>query len=79
MAEQTDQDLANQIGQMKKISKFGKFVKDNAIAKVGVMKAEEPTEELAAESVAVPLPEETPETEYNFDADDYMRRALEDL
>ena len=36
MAEQTDEDVANYIEQQKKIAKFGKYVKDNVIGKVGI-------------------------------------------
>ncbi len=48
MAEQTDEDVANYIEQQKKIAKFSKYVKDNAIGKVGVTRRE---------SVAMPSPE----------------------
>ena len=38
MAEQTEEDTVNYIEQRKKIAKFGKWVKDNAISEVGVLK-----------------------------------------
>ena len=38
MAEQTDEDVAAYIEQQKKIAKFGKYVRENAIEEVGVMK-----------------------------------------
>ena len=40
MSEQTEEDVANYIEQQKKIAKFGKYVRDHAIAKVGTMKPE---------------------------------------
>ena len=41
MAEQTDEDVVKYIEQQKKIAKFGKWVRDNAIGNVGVMKPED--------------------------------------
>jgi hypothetical protein len=38
MAEQTDEDVAAYIEQQKKISKFGKYVREHAIEQVSVMK-----------------------------------------
>lgn len=40
MAEQTDVDVANYIEQQKKISKFGKYVRDHAIARAGILSKE---------------------------------------
>lgn len=40
MAEQTEDDVANCIEQHKKVAEFGKYVRDNAIGKVGVMRKE---------------------------------------
>jgi hypothetical protein len=85
MAEQTEEDIANMIEQHKKISKFNKFVRDNAIAPVGVMTTNknyiaeaEPEEDITALEVA-PLPQ--PEAEPETYVDDWMpaNRALEDL
>lgn len=57
MAEQTEEDTARYIEQRKKISKFNKYVRDNAIGKVGVARLqqeeEKPTESLILPSVAV--------------------------
>ena len=38
MAEQTDEDVAKYVEQQKKIAKFGKYVREHAVEKVGVMK-----------------------------------------
>lgn len=38
MAEQTDEDKAKMEEQQKVVAKFGKYVKDNAIPKVGILK-----------------------------------------
>ena len=42
MAEQTDEDVAAYIEQQKKISKFGKYVREHAIEQVSVMKKTPP-------------------------------------
>ena len=62
MAEQTEEDVVKFIEQQKKISKFGKYVRENAIEQVGVIKksaqaavVEEPEE---LELVAMPQPTE---------------------
>lgn len=55
MAEQTDEDAAKFIEQQKKIGKFKKYVQDNAIAKVGIMK--EPVKEVIEEPEALELPQ----------------------
>lgn len=85
MAEQTDEDVANYIEQQKKIAKFGKYVKDNAIGKVGVTKHE---------SVVTPFPEEedievlepaaeplgtVAEQEEIYEPEDSVMRALADF
>ena len=38
MAEQTEDDVVNYIEQQKKIAKFGKYVRDNAIERLGVVR-----------------------------------------
>ncbi len=53
LAEQTETDVANYIEQQKKISRFGKYVRDNAIKKVGVVSAH-PESDMPAESLALP-------------------------
>lgn len=40
MAEQTEEDTAKFVAQQKKIASFGKYVKDHAIGKVGITKAQ---------------------------------------
>lgn len=52
MAEQTEEDVVKFIEQQKKISKFGKYVRENAIEQVGVIKKS------AQAAVAVEEPEE---------------------
>ena len=82
MAEQTDEDVAKYIEQQKKISKFGKYVRENAIEEVGVMKKdlaakpqgtveEEMEEEMeeGMEVVAV-IPQHTELMEHTEDAED---------
>lgn len=54
LAEQTEEDVVNYIEQQKKISSFGKYVRDNAIGQVGVAaKAEQPVEEEPVENLLV--------------------------
>lgn len=82
MAEQTDEDVANYIEQQKKISKFGKYVRDHAIAKAAILQKEpeSPPEDedlevelpIIEEDAAVPdLPDAEPE--------DMVRTALNDF
>ena len=54
LAEQTEEDVVNYIEQQKKISSFGKYVRDNAIGQVGVAaKTEQPAEEEPVENLLV--------------------------
>lgn len=54
LAEQTEEDVVNYIEQQKKISSFGKYVRDNAIGQVGVAtKTEQPAEEDPVENLLV--------------------------
>lgn len=82
MAEQTDEDVANYIEQQKKISKFGKWVRDNAIGNVGVIKPEDrpcavaEDEDLAVEMPAMTVGEPSVTEE---DTTNYALRALEDF
>lgn len=85
MAEQTDEDVANYIEQQKKIAKFGKYVKDNAIGKVGVTKREgvgtARTEEEDIE-VLEPVAElqgTVVEQEEIYEPEDSVMRALADF
>lgn len=76
MAEQTEEDIVNYIEQQKKISKFGKYVRDNAIGKVGVVTAQpvvEETSESQVLPVAVPM-----DVEWSPVASS-IRSALEDF
>lgn len=78
MAEQTEEDIVNYIEQQKKISKFGKYVRDNAIGKVGVVTAQpvvEETSESQVLPVAVPM---DVEVEWSPVASS-IRSALEDF
>ena len=58
-AEQTDEDKEIFVNQQKKIAAFNAYVKNNAIASVGISKAE-PT---AQEEAAPPPPLELPQIE----------------
>ena len=91
MAEQTDEDVAKYIEQQKKISKFGKYVRENAIEEVGVMKkdlaakpqgtvAEEMEEEMeeGMEVVAV-IPQHTELMEQPQAFESIEDRAFENL
>ena len=87
MAEQTDEDVVNYIEQQKKIAKFGKYVREHAIAKAGILQKdteapppEEDPKELIAEQPAAIEPEpeaELPETEETDEM--RIRMALEDF
>lgn len=66
MAEQTDEDTVKYIEQRKKIAKFEKYVRENAIEEVGILKPSSPCqepepEELEAVSVVrQPMEEDRP-------------------
>lgn len=82
MAEQTDDDVANYIEQQKKISKFGKYVRDHAIAKAAILQ-KEPESPPEDEDLEVELPTieeeaavpDLPDTE----PEDMVRTALNDF
>ena len=77
MAEQTDDDVVKYIEQQKKIAKFGKYVRDHAIGRVGVQKVQ-PREEEPAEPIELaPLP--TPKPIAEVEEWQPVNRALEDL
>lgn len=77
MAEQTDDDVVKYIEQQKKIAKFGKYVRDHAIGRVGVLKVQ-PREEEPAEPIELaPLP--TPEQIAEVEDWQPVNRALEDI
>jgi len=50
MAEQTEDDVVNYIEQQKKIAKFGKYVRDNAIERLGVVRPDGKASGTAAEA-----------------------------
>lgn len=69
MAEQTDEDTAKYIEQRKKIAKFGKYVKDHAISKVGIIKPQA-VPEVAAQSLELPPMEMAPVQEATYHVPD---------
>lgn len=79
MAEQTDADTVKYIEQRKKIAKFGKYVRDHAIPKAGILaKSTDPEPE--DEELTVELPPSPPpmETEISI-PEDNIARALQDF
>lgn len=77
-AEQTEKDEEIFTAQRKKIANFNKYVSDNAINRVGVMKRSAADWDAPAEEVAV-IPQETPDTEIYSFSDDYAARAAADI
>lgn len=78
MAEQTDEDKEKYQVQQKKVASFTKYVNDNAIGKVGVMKSDVPKEE-AEETFVLPPPRiEEPDEAYMPDMS-IEERALADI
>ena len=69
MAEQTDEDTAKYIEQRKKIAKFGKYVKDHAISKVGIIKPQA-APEVAVQSLELPPVEMAPVPEATYHVPD---------
>ena len=67
LAEQTEEDVVNYIEQQKKISSFGKYVRDNAVDRVGTAiiqpEKEETEESLVLPPVAKP---EEPDDAYEW-------------
>lgn len=78
MAEQTDEDLEKYQAQQKKVASFTKYVKDNAIGKVGVMKSDVPKEE-AEETFVLPPPKIEDPDEVYMPEMSIEERALADL
>lgn len=67
MAEQTEDDKAKMLEQQKKVAKFGKYVKDHAIEKVGVAPSCSPQRgETEPLEVAPPLPPPIEEDETGY-------------
>lgn len=82
MAEQTDEDVAKYIEQQKKIAKFGRYVRENAIGRVGVAKVNPAATEEPAEILELPLAAaQTEPVLTETYAEDWQpaNRALEDL
>lgn len=75
LAEQTEEDVVNYIEQQKKISSFGKYVRDNAIDRVGTA-IMQPTEEEAAESLVLPPVANTEESDEIYDWQPTVNEAL---
>lgn len=67
MAEQTDEDVVKFIEQQKKISKFGKYVREHAIEEVGILKPSSPS----------PSPSPEPEPE-ELEAVSVVRQPMEE-
>lgn len=78
--EQTEEDKAIFLKQQKKIASFNRYVKDNAINHVGVLKEKDTyTEE--AEGLAVDMPNKEEEEDYSYHSltsTDYISRARND-
>lgn len=78
--EQTEEDKAIFLKQQKKIASFNRYVKDNAINHVGVLKEKDTyTEE--AEDLAVDMPNKEEEEDYSYHSltsTDYVSRARND-
>lgn len=82
MAEQTDEDVANYIEQQKKIAKFGKYIRENAIGKVGVAKPVDEADTKPADDEDIEVAEEVVEDvtdEETYEPEDSVMRALADL
>lgn len=82
LAEQTEEDVVNYIEQQKKISSFGKYVRDNAIGQVGVAaKTEQPVEEEPVENllVASETKPEVPEDIYEWQPTNMAAMAIGDM
>ena len=78
--EQTEEDKAIFLKQQKKIASFNRYVKDNAINHVGVLKEKDTyTEEV--EGLAVDMPNKEEEEDYSYHSltsTDYVSRARND-
>lgn len=75
-AEQTDKDREIFTEQQKKISSFDKYIKDNAITKVGITRPTRETEPEQMEAEALPEPEMEPE---KYCPEDYAAMAFEQI
>lgn len=82
LAEQTEEDVVNYIEQQKKISSFGKYVRDNAIGQVGVAaKTEQSAEEEPVENllVASETKPEVPDDIYEWQPMNMTALAIGDM
>lgn len=77
-AEQTEEDEKIFIEQRKKISRFNKYVEDNAIGRVGVTERDTRPQTVEVEEVIVTEPEPRETQDYGL-GEDYAARALQDL
>lgn len=77
MAEQTEEDLEKYQAQQKKVASFTKYVKDNAIGKVGVMKVEKKQEDID-ECLVLPPPKMKADEDYQEEMS-IEERALADI
>ena len=82
-AEQTDEDVANYIEQQKYVSHFKKYLRDNAITKVGKLEVQPQDAEEKAEEENIVLPPPTVQSEqedYGCGLDmDYASRGRESV
>lgn len=82
MAEQTEEDTVAYIEQQKKIARFGKYVRENAIDRVGIMKKED-VPCIESELVALRVPEQEAIEETDDVVDTFsmysFRSPIEDL
>lgn len=77
-AEQTDEDVAAFIEQQKKVSHFAKYVRDNAITRVGKQGKTAYGEDYEAVEAVDLTPPEVPDDEWVPDTD-AVRRAIEEF
>ena len=77
MAEQTEEDKAKYTEQRKKVAKFDKFIKDNAIDMVGTQKKEVLKNEVVVKEVETINVEPLEETETNYSpTEDWAAKAI---
>lgn len=79
MAEQTEEDKQRFTEQEKKISSFRKYLSDNAIDKVCVMKPSATTQVVEPEEIEIKISAPEPEVEETFQPDNFAENALEDI
>lgn len=80
MAEQTADDVVKYIEQQKKIAKFGRYVRENAIGRVGIARTQPITEEEPVENLELVQPQSEAVLQETYIEDwQSTNRALEDL